>query len=82
MTNAVFVGEHSSSRPNFTGEETNVQLPYSGLRLSISSAHWQDSYPGDRRPWISVAIPVKLSSTDYFQNRDPVLETLEQVLSK
>ena len=82
MTSAVFVGEPSSSRPNFTGEDTNVQLPYSGLRMSISSRYWQDSYPGDRRPWISIAIPVTFSSTDYYQNRDPVLETLEQVLSK
>ena len=82
MTSAVFVGEPSSSRPNFTGEDTNVQLPYSGLRLSISSRYWQDSYPGDRRPWISIPIPVELSSTDYFQNRDPVLETLQELLSK
>jgi hypothetical protein len=82
MTSAIFVGEPSSSRPNFTGEDTNVQLPYSGLRFSISSRYWQDSYPGDRRPWISVAVPVTLSSVDYFENRDPVLETLERMLSK
>jgi hypothetical protein len=78
---AVFVGEPSSSRTNFTGEDTDVQLPYSGLELSISSRYWQDSYPGDRRPYISVAMPVELSSADYFGGHDPVLEALAEVLT-
>lgn len=79
---AVFVGEPSSSKTNFTGEDTDVLLPYTGLRLSISSRYWQDSYPGDRRPYISVAMPVELSSTDHFGGRDPVLNALAEVIGR
>jgi hypothetical protein len=78
-TDAMFVGEPSSSKPNFVGEDTGVELPYSGLRLSISSRYWQDSFPGDRRQWIPVAMPVSFSSRDYYSGRDPVLEALTEV---
>lgn len=79
-TEAVFVGEPSSSKPNFVGEDTSVELPYSGLRLSISSRYWQDSYPGDNRVWVPVDVPVALSSADYFGNRDPVMEALTEII--
>lgn len=78
-TDAVFAGEPSSSRPNFSGEETNVVLPYSRVRGSISTLYWQDSDPDDRRPWISPQVPVTLSSEDYYGNRDPVLEAVLRV---
>jgi tetratricopeptide (TPR) repeat protein len=81
LTDAVFVGEPSSSRPNFTGETTSVELPYSGLWLSISSRYWQDSQPGDRRPFIPVDMPVRLSSSDYFAGHDPVMAALSELLS-
>jgi len=80
-TGAVFVGEPSSSKPNFVGEDTWVELPYSGLRGSISSRYWQDSYPGDDRPWVPVEMPVELSSDDYFGDRDPVMEALREVFA-
>lgn len=81
VTDAVFVGEPSSSKPNFTGETTSVELPYSGLWLSISSRYWQDSQPGDRRPFIPVDVPVGLRSSDYFAGRDPVMAALGEILS-
>lgn len=80
-TDAVFAGEPSSSSPNFAGEETGLVLPYSRVRGSISTRYWQDSDPGDRRPWIAPRIPVTLSSTDYFANRDPVLEAVLQLIA-
>ena len=73
MTSALFVGEPSSSRPNFVGEDTEILLPYSGLAGSIGSRYFQDSDPLDVRIWIPPDIPVSLSSADYFGNRDPVL---------
>ena len=73
VTRAVFVGEPAGSRPNFTGEDTNVLLPWSGLALSISSRWWQDSYPGDQRPYVPVAMPVAYTAADWRQGRDPVL---------
>jgi hypothetical protein len=73
MTNAVFVGEPSSSSPSFVGEDTPVILPYSGTAVSISSrSHTMD--PSDRRQWIPPAIPVALTSRAYFANQDPALD--------
>ncbi len=79
-TNAVIVGEPSSSRPNSVGGETVTVLPWSGLQMSIANRFWQDSFPGDHRPWIPPHIPVTLSSEDYFANHDPVMATLEEVI--
>ena len=79
-TDAIFVGEPSSSSPNFVGEETDVVLPYTRLRGSISSRYWQDSDPGDHRPWIDVDIPVELTAADYFENVDPVLDTVFELI--
>lgn len=75
-TDARFAGEPSSSSPNFVGEETNLLLPYSRIRGSISTRLWQDSMPGDDRPWIPVDLPVELTAADYFRGRDPVLEAV------
>ena len=71
-TRAVFVGEPSSSKPNFVGEENEVVLPWSGAVGSISN-RYHENIPGDTRPWIPIDIPVELSSADYFGGKDPVL---------
>jgi hypothetical protein len=70
-----FAGEPSGSRPNHTGDDTLVVLPYSGLMGSIACALHQTTFR-DSRPWISPALPVSLSSQDYFAQRDPVLEAV------
>ncbi len=75
-TDATFVGEPSGSKPNFAGEDTELVLPYSGLRGSISTRWWQDASPLDRRQWIAPQVSVAVRSTDYFANRDPVLEAV------
>ncbi len=80
ITNAVFVGEASSSSPNFTGEETSLILPYSRVVGSISTQYWQDSNPDDTRLYIEPDIPVGLSSVDYFAGRDPALEAIFQLI--
>lgn len=79
-TDAVFVGEPSASWPNFSGEETNLLLPFSRVRGSISNRYWQDSNPDDRRPWIAPDMPVRLTSDDYFGGRDPALEAIVRLL--
>lgn len=82
MTGAVFVGEPSSSSPNFVGEETNLTLPYSRVHGSISTMYWQDSDPGDLRPFIAPQLPVGLSSADYFAGRDPALEAIGRLIDR
>lgn len=81
LTDAIFVGEPSSSRPNFSGEETNLLLPYSKVRGSISNRYWQDSNPDDMRPWIPPTVPVTLSSKDYFSGHDPAMAAIFDILS-
>jgi hypothetical protein len=82
-TNATFVGEPSSSSPNFVGEENEFVLPNSRVRGSISNRYWQDSDPGDDRPWIVPDMPVVLTAEEYFEGIDPVLDgVLEQVRSE
>jgi C-terminal processing protease CtpA/Prc len=81
-TDAIFAGERSSSRPNISGEENTLVLPYSGIRGSLSSRYWQDSDPTDHRQWIAPHIPVGLSSGEYFGNRDPVLEAVLEVIQR
>ncbi len=73
QTRAIFAGEPSSSKPNFVGEETPVMLPWSGAIGSISD-QYHETIPGDTREWIEPDIKLSLSSTDYFANRDPLLE--------
>ena len=72
-TRAIFVGEPSSSKPNFVGEENDIQLPWSGAIASISN-RYHENIPGDKRGWIEPDVRIELSSTQYFANRDPVLE--------
>ena len=73
QTKAIFAGEPSSSRPNFVGEESELVLPWSGGLGSISD-EYHESIPGDKREWIAPEIPYVLSSSDYFANRDPLLD--------
>ena len=79
-TDAVFVGEPTGSRPNVAGEHTELVLPWSGLSASISNRYWQDSDPGDERPWIAPGVRVEPSSGDYFSGGDPVLEAALELL--
>ncbi len=79
-TDARFVGEASSSCPNFVGEENEIELPYSRVRGSISNLYWQDSDPWDKRPWIAPDFPVELTAEQYIRGIDPGLElVLEQL---
>jgi hypothetical protein len=81
QTRAIFAGEPSSSRPNFVGEESEVMLPWSGAIGSISD-EYHESIPGDKREWIPPDIPYVLSSTDYFANRDPLLDKVLADIAK
>lgn len=82
LVKPVFVGEPSSSSPNFVGESTGwIELPYSGTRVMISERHHQHAaLPDDARTWIAPQLPVDLTARDYFSNRDPVLDAVLRVL--
>ncbi len=75
-TRVLFVGEPTGSSPNHYGENAEIVLPHSGLRLSASALRWQYSDPNDDRPWIVPDIPARLGSEDYTIGRDPALEAI------
>ncbi|MBX9788568.1 MAG: hypothetical protein K2Y37_06595 [Pirellulales bacterium] len=81
LTETIFAGEPTGSSPNSIGESTDVILPCSNIRVSISTQRWQFSYPMDRRVWIAPEIPVALTSRDYFAGRDPVLDAVLSVIA-
>lgn len=82
FTDAIFVGEPSSSSPNFTGEESETMLPYSGLILSISNRYWQNSDPTDTRAWIAPDVPVMMTFEDYAAGRDPALDAISRLVGR
>jgi hypothetical protein len=75
-TKTLFAGERTGSRPNFYGETNRVMLPNSGVTCSISSLYWQSSMPYDKRMWIEPHLPAELSSTNYRNNVDPMLNAV------
>jgi hypothetical protein len=75
-TNARFVGEPTGSRPNFVGESSIIGLPYSGLRISISSRYHQNGGSNDKRMWIAPDIPAAPDLPLWNDGRDGALEAL------
>ena len=75
-THAVFVGEPTGSRPNFTGERTPFRLPCSGLRVNVSDTYWQNGWPQDRRTSIAPELHVSPTIAAYRAHRDLALEAV------
>jgi hypothetical protein len=80
QTNAILVGERSSSKPSFIGESGWFQLPYSGLIGVAASQYHNSSEAEDFRKWIAPHIPVSLSSKDYFNGQDKALNIIMEVI--
>jgi tetratricopeptide (TPR) repeat protein len=72
----VFVGEPTSMTGNNYGDESEVQLPYSGIWAGVTSVKWQLGYPYDQRRSIVPNIPVVLTAADFFAGRDPAWESI------
>lgn len=79
LTSAIYVGEPSGSKPNRVGDEAQFTLPFSGVSGSIASGYNQAANK-DSRIWIAPDIPVELSSDDYFNNRDPGLQAVLEII--
>jgi hypothetical protein len=78
-TEAIFVGEPSGSRPNFTGQDTMFKLPCSELMVSCSSLYHQGGMVScDFRQWVEPDIVAEMSSQDAANNRDPAFEAVLQ----
>lgn len=72
LTDAVFVGEPASSKPNSYGDSYKSALPNSGLLVRSSIYYWQAEQAD--RPWTPVQIAAPLTFAAYAAGRDPALE--------
>ena len=82
-TETIFVGEPTSSKPNFVGEGNRFTLPYSGLTVNISNRYHQHSLiSDDYRNWIAPDIVADVSIKEFKSNIDPALIAVLRYLSR
>lgn len=82
-TDAIFVGEPPGTRPNFVGEASDpFRLPNSRVWVNASTLAWQGTFAFDHRPYIEPDMPVALTSEEYREGRDPVLEKVIESLGR
>jgi hypothetical protein len=75
-TRAIFVGEPTGESPNHYGDPDPIELPSSGISINLSRKRWNDSVPGDHRPWTQPSIPAPLTLDDFRKGLDPALEAI------
>ncbi len=73
-THAVFIGEPTPHRPNFTGDTEPLTLPASRIKLRVSELFWQMSDPRDSRKWLTPDVVVVPSSVELLKRKDKMLE--------
>lgn len=74
-SHTIFVGEPMGDTPNMYGDPIPFTLPNSKITVAISSRFWEKS-PGDTRDTVEPDIRIDLTSADYFNHVDPVLEAV------
>lgn len=72
-TNSILLGEPTSLSTIHYGEVQTFALPFSNLLIRYSTKYFNNYYP-DNSPSLNPEISVPLSSTDYFNNIDPIYE--------
>jgi hypothetical protein len=75
-TNATFFGEPTCSRPNQYGAIRRFNLPHSQLQIGCAVDYYQDAQPYDFSTETEPHFFVGLTSADFRENRDPVLERI------
>jgi len=75
-TQTLFVGEPAGAGPNHFGDPHKYILPQSKLVVFLASRYHQWGDAADARRAHEPALEISISHTDYFANRDPVLESI------
>lgn len=75
-TNVTIYGEPTAAKPNMVGSLTHFKLPNSGLKCFCAKNYIQDSDDWDCRLTTKPHVYALLSSDDYRNNIDPVLERI------
>ncbi len=73
---AVLVGEDSGTSPNQYGDGRATTLPHTGLVFRVAARYTVKGDPDDERLTVPPDLPAPLTSTDYFSDRDPVMEAI------
>jgi hypothetical protein len=73
LTNAAFIGEPASSKPNSYGDGYRSRMPNSGISVQ-TSIYWHQLAGQSTAPWTGVDIAAPLTFADYVSGRDPALE--------
>jgi hypothetical protein len=73
LTDAVFIGEPASSKPNSYGDAYRMPLPHSGISVR-SSIYWNQLGGHLNPPWTPVNVATPFTFADYAAGRDPALE--------
>ncbi|MEO9483844.1 MAG: hypothetical protein ABJG47_10380 [Ekhidna sp.] len=75
-TDAIFVGEPTSSNVNSWGDPKVETLPNSQLDVRLSFLWHQEKHPLDLRIWTKPDVSIEMSSMDYAMNRDVALNAI------
>jgi len=75
-TNATLFGEPTCSKPNQYGAIRRFNLPHSKLQIGCAVDYYQDAQPFDFSMGTEPHFFVRLTSADFKENRDPVLERI------
>ncbi|MGD8781127.1 MAG: tetratricopeptide repeat protein [Ignavibacteria bacterium] len=82
-TNAVTVGDIAAGPLNWCSDVLDLILPYSQLRVNISTMYWQEGHATDNRGYYPPDYYMPATFKDYFACKDHVLEAIknDEVLS-
>ena len=73
LTDAVFIGEPASSKPNSYGDAYRTPMPNSGIAIR-SSIYFNQLAGQSRAQWTPIDIATPYTFDDYVAGRDPALE--------
>jgi hypothetical protein len=76
LTNAVFVGEETSGKPNHFGEVRNFQLPSSGIRVNYSTKYFKRS--DETVNTLTPDIKPESGFSDFSHGIDPAYEWIRK----
>ena len=77
-TDAVVVGEGMGGCPAPWADPEQLQLPYSGIAVSVATLHELGAIPNDTRLTIEPDIPAELTVDDWTQGIDPAMVAIDQ----
>jgi hypothetical protein len=75
LTNAIFIGEETSGKPNHYGEIRSIILPSSKLRIDYSTKYFK--YSNENSNSFKPDIIIETSFSDYKNGIDPVYEYIK-----